>query len=100
MSELLFQDIDGGDYSPADNVPSEHISVDQHLIEKDDEEQVLLILQDDPDAIQLIRELGNGLRKSEIMARYGLDERKYAATVRRVRVTLLGERYKGKNHGN
>ena len=58
------------------------------------------MFKDDPKATQVLQGLLDGLKKNEIMTRYGLDERKYAAAVRRIRVKLLGRRNMGaKKHG-
>ncbi len=100
---LPVYDAEGQEHSPLDNVPQEnsltssaHEAADQLLIEKDDEDLVLTIFKDDPEATQVLRGLMDGLKKNEIMPRYGLGEKKYAAAVKRIRVKLLG----GKNDGS
>jgi len=95
VSEFPLHDAEGQEHSPLDNVASEHPAADQRLIEKDEEDRVVAMFKDDPEATQVLQALLDGLKKNAIMQRYGLDERKYAATVRRIRVKLLGRRNRG-----
>ena len=53
----------------------EHAAADQRLIEKDEEDRVLAMFKDDPEATQVLQGLLDGLKKNEIMPRYGLDEK-------------------------
>lgn len=92
ISELLIHDAEGQEYSPLDNVAATHASADQHLIEKGEQERVLGIFKDDPEATQLLHGLMDGLKKNEIMSIYGLDEKRYVAAQRRIRLELVGER--------
>jgi CheY-like chemotaxis protein len=91
ISELPIHDAEGQEHSPLDNVVSGHASADQRLIEKDEEDRVLTIFKDDPEATQVLRGLLDGLQKHEI----GLDKKQYAATEKRIRVKLLGRRNGG-----
>lgn len=95
ISEFPRHDAEGQEHSPLDNVASEDAAADQRLIENDEEDRVLAMFKDDPEAAQVLQALLDGLKKNEIKSRYGLDERKYAATVRRIRVNLLGRRNGG-----
>jgi len=88
-------DAEGREHSPLDNVPSGYVGADERLIEKDKEERVLARFNDDSQSTQVLQGLLDGLKKIEIMTRYGLDEKKYAAAEKRIRVKLLGRR----NHG-
>jgi hypothetical protein len=101
-------DAEREEHSPLDNVASGRITsgglwetdaaADRRLIEKDEEDRVLAIFRDDPEATQVLLGLLQGLKKNEI----GLDGKKYAATGRRIRVKLLGQRNGGsrsENHG-
>ena len=54
---------------------SGHAAADQRLIEKDEEDRVLAMFKDDPEATQVLQGLLDGLKKNEIMTRYGLDEK-------------------------
>ena len=101
ISELPMHDAEGQEHSPLDNVASGHAAADQRLIEKDEEDRVLAMFKDDPEATQVLLGLLDGLKKNEI-CEYGLDEKKYAATEKRIRVKLLGRRNggsRGENHG-
>ena len=102
---LPIHDAEGQEQSPLFNVASGHITsgglwgtdaaTDQRLIEKDEEDRVLTIFKDDPEATQVLQGLLDGLKKNEITSRYGLDEKKYAAAAKRIRVKLLGRRNGG-----
>jgi hypothetical protein len=96
ISELSVNASEGKERSPFDDVPSGCTAADEHLIKRGEEDRVFSLLQDSPDASQVFRGLADGLKKNEIIARYGLDEKRYAAAVRRIRVRLLAE----KNNGN
>jgi hypothetical protein len=67
---------------------------DQRLIEKDEEDRVLTIFKDDPEGTQVLQGLLDGLNKNEIMSKYGLGEKQYAAVVKRI-PKLLGRRNGG-----
>ncbi|HLM80306.1 MAG TPA: hypothetical protein VK302_06700 [Terriglobales bacterium] len=102
VSELPIHDAKGREQSPLDNVPQEnsltssaHAAPDELLIEKEKEERVLTIFKDDPEAAQVVQGLLDKLKKDEIMSKYGLGEKQYAAAVRRIRVKLLGRRNGG-----
>jgi len=88
VSEFPKHDEDGQERSPLDNVAAGHAAVDQCLIEKDEQSRVLAMFDDDREAAQVLWGLLDGLTKTEIMSRYGLDKNKLAATERRIRVKL------------
>lgn len=92
VSELLTHDAEGHDYSLIENVPSTEVPADQHLIDKDEKERILVLFEDDREALLLLQGLIDGLKKTEIMSRHGLDEKKYAAALRRIRLKLLDGR--------
>jgi len=102
VSELVIHDVEGQEYSPLDNLASEQVAADQCLIEKDEESRVLATFKDDSDATHVLQGLLNGLKKHEIMLRYGLGEKQYAAVVKRIRVKLMGLKSggtRGEKHG-
>jgi CheY-like chemotaxis protein len=99
MSELLVHDAEGQEHSPLDNVASGHAAIDLHLIEMDYKDRVLTIFKDDLEATQVLRGWLDGLKKNEIMSEYGLDEKKYLASVKRIRVKLL-DRRNGEGRGD
>src|SRR5579864_244504 len=90
ISELQTRDAEGDDYSLFDNVASGHIPADQRLIEQENEHRVFASLRGDQDATQVLEAWMDGFRKSEILTKCGLDEKRYDAAVRRIRVKLLG----------
>ena len=92
ISELSGHDPEGKEYSPFDDVPSGCAAADERLIKRSEEDRVFTLLQDSPDASMVFRGLADGLKKSEIISRYSLDEKRYAAAIRRIRVRLLAER--------
>lgn len=93
-SELVIHDADGQEHSPLDNVPSVHATADQRLIEKEEEDRILAMFKDDPEASQVLQGLLDGLKKNEVMSRHVLDEKKYTAAVKRI-LKLLGRRNGG-----
>ncbi|MFY9558596.1 MAG: response regulator [Terriglobales bacterium] len=99
MSELATNDAEGQEYSPLDSVASGDAPADHRLIEKDELDRVLMMFKDDLEATHLLLGLGSGLKKNEIMSRYSLDEKKYAATARRIRVALRSATNRGKDNG-
>jgi hypothetical protein len=96
MSELSIHDPEGKEHSPFDDVPSGGTAADERLIKESEQDRVVALLQDSPDASHVFHGLVEGLKKNDIIFRYGLDEKRYAAAVRRIRVKLLAE----KNNGN
>ena len=103
ISELVIHDAEGQEHSPLDNVASGHTPADQRLIEKNEEDRILAKFKEDPEATHVLHGLLDGLKKNEIMSRYGLDEKQYAASVKRIRVKLLDRKNDGgsrsENHG-
>jgi len=95
ISEFPVRDVEGQENSPIDNVASVDAAADQRLIEKDEEDRVLTIFKDDLEATQVLHDFMDGLKKSEIKSKYGLDETKYVAAVKRIRMKLLGGRNVG-----
>jgi len=97
-SELQTCDSEGEEYSPLDNMVSAQVLAEDRLIESAEEDRILAALRDDTDASRVLQGCMDGLSKSEILLKYGLDEKRYVATVRRMRLKLLGRRG-GDNEG-
>jgi CheY-like chemotaxis protein len=95
ISELVIHDAEGQEHSPLDNVASGHTPADQRLIEKNEEDRILAKFKEDPEATHVLHGLLDGLKKNEIISRYGLDEKQYAASVKRIRVKLLDRKNDG-----
>ena len=89
VSELQTCDAEGDEYSPLDNVASRHVLADERLIEQEIEDQIFAVLRGDPEATQVLQGWMDGFRKHEILPKFGLDEKRYEAAVRRIRVKLL-----------
>lgn len=94
MSEILTPDAEGQEHSPLDTIASGHAATDQRLIEKDREDRALAMFKDDSQATQVLHGLLDGLKKIEIMSKYGLGERQFGAAVQRI-LKLLGRRKGG-----
>jgi CheY-like chemotaxis protein len=87
VSQLRLRDSEGQDHSLLD-CSSSQVPVDQRLIEKAEEDRILAMFEDDPEATLVLRGWMDGLRKSEIMAKGGLVGRAYVATVKRIQRKL------------
>jgi CheY-like chemotaxis protein len=102
VSELESHDAHEQQRSPLDKVASRQVSADQRLIEEDEGNRVLTRFEDDPEAKDVLQGLMDGQQKKQIMLRCGLDEKTYAAVVKRIRVKLLRMRNngtRGEKHG-
>lgn len=91
-SELQTCDSEGEEHSPLDNVASASVLADDRLIESAEEDRIFATLRDDVDATRVLEGCMDGLQKNEILPRYGLDEKRYEAAVRRIRLKLLDKR--------
>jgi hypothetical protein len=69
---------------------------DEQLIEKCAADHVLEVLKDSPHATQVFRGLMDHRNKAEIMSKYDLTEKQYAAALKRIRVRLPNETNNGK----
>ena len=92
---LPVQDAEGQEHSPLDTLACGDTAADQRLIEKEEEDWVLTLFKDDAEATQVLQGLLDGLKKNEILSKFGLAENKYAAAVKRIRLTLRGQRNGG-----
>jgi CheY-like chemotaxis protein len=99
MSELAVYDAEGQEHSPIDGAPSSCVPADRRLIEKAEEERAFALLRDDASASQVLQGIIDGLKKNDIKLAYGLDEKKYLAAMRRIRVKLLGRNRGGNDNG-
>lgn len=98
-SELSIYDAEGEEHSPFDNVPSPCASPDKRLIEKSEEDRVLRLFSGDAEATTVLEGLLAGLNKNDIKLKYGLDEKRYMAAMRRIRGKLLGGKTRGRDNG-
>lgn len=86
VSELPMVDAEGQEHFPLDNLPSLLAPVDHRLVEKDEEEKLLAMFEDDHEATLVLRGLMDGLNRTEIMGKSGICANKYAAAVKRIRL--------------
>ena len=98
VSEFSTYDAEGKERSPLDKLPSLFAPVDERLMERDEEDRILAMFEDDPDATLVLTGWMNGLRKSEIMAKGGLVGRTYAATVKRIQQKLAAQEEQLESH--
>ncbi len=78
-------DSEGEEYSLLDRVVSMQVSVESWLIEVSELTRVLDLFKDDPDADCILRSVAAGLKKGDIMSKYGFQEKRYKAALRRIR---------------
>jgi hypothetical protein len=99
VSELTTHDAEGELHSPMDNVSSSCPPADHNLVKKCDEDKVFALFRDDANATHILGGIIAGLPKNEIKLAYGLDERQYAAAMRRLRVKLIARADREDNNG-
>jgi CheY-like chemotaxis protein len=82
-------DADGQEFSLLENLPANDTPADQRLIMDEKMNLLLGMFHDDPEAVLVLRCWSEGIKKREIMQE-GLSENQYRATVKRIRIKLLG----------
>lgn len=95
ISELIVCDQEGEENSPVHNLPSDSVPADRRLIEEGTAAELFALLKDDETGALVLRFIIDGRGKNEIKLACGLDEKQYAAAIRRLRHKLLGHRSKG-----
>lgn len=88
FGENTSTDSEGEEHSLIDDAVSVHVSIESRLSEESELNRVINLFKDDSDSECLLRGVAGGLRKSDLMSRYGLDEKRYAAALRRIRQML------------
>lgn len=86
--ELLKCDEEGEEISPFESLGSGRPTVAQDLIAREREHEIVARFKHDPEAIALIQGLLDGLRKSEIVQKYGFSQKRYEAVLKRIRMKL------------
>ncbi len=86
--ELLKCDDEGGEISRFESLASDRPTMAQDLIAREREHEILARFKHDPEAIALIQGLLDGLKKSEIVQKYGLTQKRYEAVLKRIRMKL------------
>ncbi|HLV85496.1 MAG TPA: response regulator [Candidatus Sulfotelmatobacter sp.] len=95
ISELVTCDQEGEESSPVDNLPSDSVPADRRLIEEGTAAEAFALFNSDETEALVLRRITDGLGKNEIKRACGLNEKQYAATIRRLRHKLLTQRTKG-----
>jgi hypothetical protein len=70
-SDLMTRNAEGDEMSPFENIASSEPAADQCLIAKEEEDQILRIFKNNPEATQVLQGLSKGMEKNEIMQRQG-----------------------------
>lgn len=99
--ELLKCDEEGEEMSPFESLGSGLPTMAQDLIAREREHEILARFKHDPEAIALIQGLLDGLKKSEIVQKYGFSQKRYEAVLKRIRMKLSRRRpdEAGDEHG-
>jgi CheY-like chemotaxis protein len=101
MTEVIQFSAKGQEISPLDNVASGEAAADRSLIAKEEIARIFRTFTDDTEATQVLQGWYDDLKPNEIRRKYGLDEKKFAAAKKRIRVKLLSRRSggRGEEHG-
>ena len=65
---------------------------DQWLIARERERRILELFDDDLEARQILQQLLSGLRRNEIVQKYGVTEKQYHAALKRIRLKVFGRK--------
>jgi hypothetical protein len=95
MSEVLVFGAEGQEISPLESVASNEAAADQSLISKEEVARIFRKFTDDLEATQVLQGWYDDLKPNEIRQKHGLDEKKFAAAKKRIRVKLLSGRNGG-----
>jgi len=100
MTELLKFSPKGQEISPLDNVASHEPAADRSLTAKEEVAQIFRMFTDDTDATQVLQGWYDDLKPNEIRQKYGLDEKRFAAAKKRIRVKTMSRRNGDDGRGN
>ena len=92
MSEVIKFSPKGQEISLLDTVASGEAGADRSLTAKEEVARVFRIFTDDMEATQILQGWYDDLKPNEIRQKYGLDEKRFAAAKKRIRVKLLNQR--------
>jgi CheY-like chemotaxis protein len=92
MSELLKFTPKGQESSPLGNAASHEPAADRSLIAKEEVARIFRMFTDDMDATQVLQGWYDDLKPNEIRQKYGLDEKRFAAAKKRIRVKTTSRR--------
>ena len=86
---IVTRDAEGRESSPLDNVASGELGAEKRLLTEEKINRILRIFKDDPEAMWVLQGWSEGMKRNEI-TKEGLSENQYRATVKRIRMKLLG----------
>ena len=90
MSEVLMFSAEGQEISPLETVASGEAAADRSLIAKEEVARIFRMFTDDREATQVLEGWYDDLKPKAIRQKYGLDEKKFAAAKKRIRMKMLG----------
>jgi CheY-like chemotaxis protein len=88
MSEVITFSPKGQEISPLETVASGEAGPDRSLTAKEEVTGVFRMFTDDMEATQVLQGWYDDLKPNEIRQKYGLDEKKFAAAKKRIRMKL------------
>jgi CheY-like chemotaxis protein len=100
MTELLKFSPEGQEISPLGNVASHEPAADRSLIAKEEVVRIFRMFADDTDATQVLQGWYDDLKPNEIRQKYGLDDKRFAAAKKRIRVKTVSRRNGNAGRGN
>jgi len=92
MTELLKFSPKGQEISPLENVASHEPAADRSFTAKEEVDLIFRMFTDDTDATQVLQGWYDDLKPNEIRQKYGLDEKRFAAAKKRIRVKTMSRR--------
>lgn len=93
--ELPTHDTEGHEQSPLKYLASPEAAADRILIAKEKVARIFRMFMNDMDATQVLQGWYDDLKPNEIRQKYGLDEKKFAAAKKRIRVATISRRNGG-----
>ena len=93
--ELPTHDAEGHEQSPLKYLPSPEAAADRMLIAKEKVAQIFRMFTEDSEATQVLQGWYDDLKPNEIRQKCGLDEKRFAAAVKRIRVKTISRRNGG-----
>jgi hypothetical protein len=95
FTEISKPNAEGEDISPLENLASGEAAADQSLIAKQEVDAIFSRFADDREAAQVLQGWYDDLKPNEIRQKYGLDDKRFAAARKRIRLKLSAEGVNG-----
>jgi CheY-like chemotaxis protein len=99
MTDLLKFSPKGQEISPLGNAASHEAAADRSLIAKEEVTRIFRMFTDDTDATQVLQGWYDDLKPNEIRQKYGLDEKRFTAAKKRIRVKTTSRRHRDGGRG-